>query len=359
MKIIICGNYGAGNIGDELILKGILKYFGAGAGNSHHKITVLSAKPSFTRKLHKIDSLKVVPAGIKSFFKGILNFSFLRTLSEIRKCDLFILGGGSLFDDTYPRASFIWGMQALAAYIFKKPIFLLANGFGPLNTFTGKLITRMVCDYAKWITVRDQSSLILLRQLGIKKKIYVTADPVFGLSKADFCPKNAKPQMNKPYIIVSPYDAAALNSTIPFTSNKKFVQALNQIQTKYKFEIDIVPFQNEQKTDNFCKIYNLFENAGAIVGMRLHPLILAIISGKPFIAISNFEKIKNLLLENNLSELFLSPNDKNFAKKFKTIFDNLVKNHAAYKVRFAQIKANLSLKSNINKNILTKVVKAL
>lgn len=379
MKIIICGNYGAANIGDELILKGILKIFNHSRdlrdSRNRREITVLSTNPSFTRRLHKVNSARVVPAGIKSFIKGLLTFSFLRTLSTIKKCDLFILGGGSLFDDTYPRASFIWGIQALAAYVLKKPLILLANGFGPLNTFTGKLIARLICDYAKLITVRDQGSADLLRKIGVKKKIIIAADPVFSLSKKDLCrAKNNEKKPRKPYVIVTLHQL--------HSSNKKFVQTLDWIHKKYGLQIKLIQFQRTIKndgteaaqfnkkfiqvlpyTDDFCKIYELFENSKAVVGMRLHSIILAILTGKPFIAISSFDKMKNLLAASEFPRkppgLFLDPADKNFNQKFKETFSDIIENRANRAIKIAQAKAHFQRKLNENKKVLTKAMKSI
>lgn len=374
MKIIICGNYGATNIGDELILKGILKYFRAGAGSARHEITVLSANPNLTRHLHKVDSLRVLPAGPKSFAKGILSFSFLRTLSAIKKCDLFILGGGGLFDDTYPAASLIWGIQALAAHMYKKPLIILANSFGPLRTLTGKIITRMVCDYSKMITVRDEGSKKLLQELGIKKKIIVTADPAFGLTQADLCAKKPVRKKEKPYVV---FTLRTLQK-----SNKNFVQLadlMGWIHKKYGFQIKLISFQKIiqddpafQKqfsikkfihvlpyTDDFCAIYRAIEGAEVVIGMRLHSLILAILAEKPFLALTSFDKIKNLLASENLGDFALDIEDKNLAKNFKTAFQNLIKNKISNIERIRLAKANFQQKSEENKKALTRMLKAL
>ncbi|MBI5152364.1 polysaccharide pyruvyl transferase family protein [Candidatus Peregrinibacteria bacterium] len=378
MKIIICGNYGATNIGDELILKGILKYLGARTGaptsaniNSRHEITVLSANPGLTQRLHKINSMAVLPAGPRSFVKGMLGFSFLRTLSAIKKCDLFILGGGGLFDDTYPRASLIWGIQALAAHMYKKPLIILANSFGPLKTFAAKLITRLVCDYSRLITVRDEGSKKLLQQMGIKKKITVAADPAFGLTQADLCNKKPVKKTEKPYVVF------ALRK-----SNKNFVQLANLldwIHKKYGFQIKLISFQKiiqdntgfQKKfsnkkfihvlpyADDFCAIYKTIENAEAVVGMRLHSLILAILAEKPFLALTSFDKIKNLLASEGLANLALDINDKNLSKNFKTAFENLIKNQSSYIAAISLAKAKFQQKSEENKKALTKALKSL
>jgi len=371
MKIIICGNYGAGNLGDELILKGILKMLNEKLSKHIAEITVLSASPKLTKKLHGVDAVKKIPAGFRSFIKGILTLSFFRTLSVIKKCDLFILGGGSLFDDTFPRASFIWGIQVLAAYIYKKPVYIFANGFGPLNTLTGKLITHLVCDYAKFISVRDEASVELLRELGIRKKITVAADPVFMLEKKDLCGHKQNGQKsNHKYII---FVLRNENSSI-----QTFSKIFDIIYKKYGFHIYLIPFTKQDENIfaqnklldkkfvhtvpyslNFCAVYNLFKKAEMIVSARLHPIILSIIAVRPFIAISKFDKIKNLLQSAKLEDLFLNPRDKNFTKNFKSTFESVIKNKTNYTLRIVSSKADFQHKSDKNKNPLTNMLKTL
>ena len=382
MKIIICGNYGAENIGDELILKGILKMLDGErrknrsvahtnrAAASSHEITVLSARPKPTKRLHGVDAIKKVPAGFRSFIKGTLNLSFFRTLNAIKKCDLFILGGGSLFDDTFPRASFIWGIQVLAAYIYKKPVFIFANGFGPLKTLTTRLITRLVCDYAKFISVRDKTSTELLRGLGIRKKITIAADPVFSLGEKDLCADNQRAQkINHRYIIFILRNYSDMPAPqkifdwvykkygfhvylMPFTKQDENVIAPSQLVNK-KF-VHTIPYDL-----NFCAAYKFFEKAEAVMSTRLHPIILSILAARPFIAISWFDKIKNLLQSAKLEDLFLDLRDKNFTKNFKRTFESVIKNKTDYTLRIASSKADFQHKSDKSKNLLTNILKTL
>ena len=80
-KILISGFYGFGNGGDEAVLSGIIKALGAA---SLKDITVLSSDPGYTESLHKV---KAAPR------------SSAKTLKAIRDCDIFISGGGSLFQN--------------------------------------------------------------------------------------------------------------------------------------------------------------------------------------------------------------------------------------------------------------------
>src|SRR6056297_2129877 len=120
MKFIICGNYGAGNLGDELILEGLLKEFSEKFTQS--EFTVMSANPEETSKKYKVCSVPHIPSGAKSSLKSI--FQRTETKKELKDADCFILGGGGLFLSLRKRANWIWGVQAMKALWYRKPLII-------------------------------------------------------------------------------------------------------------------------------------------------------------------------------------------------------------------------------------------
>ncbi len=92
MKFTICGNYGAGNLGDEMILSGLISFLKE--TYNEIEITVLSGDPkkTATKDIHSVEKF---PAGIKSLLK--FPFSKSKTKEEFSSSDYFILGGGGLF----------------------------------------------------------------------------------------------------------------------------------------------------------------------------------------------------------------------------------------------------------------------
>jgi polysaccharide pyruvyl transferase WcaK-like protein len=77
MKIVICGNYGAENLGDELILEGMLETLRAVSPDA--EITVMSGNPKETKWLYKarygMEAVAKFPSGIRSFLKSIFRNS--------------------------------------------------------------------------------------------------------------------------------------------------------------------------------------------------------------------------------------------------------------------------------------------
>ena len=82
MKIVICGAYGYGNLGDEIILDGTLKIL----QDIYKKedFLVFSFDPKETERLHKVRSAKI-------------------NIIDLIKSDKVIDGGGGLFFDAIIR----------------------------------------------------------------------------------------------------------------------------------------------------------------------------------------------------------------------------------------------------------------
>ena len=165
MKIVIAGNYGAKNLGDEMILEGLLKLIRSIQPDS--KITVLSADPKDTKKRHKVKSLNLFPSGIRSFFRNLFDFK-RKNIKAIKECDVFILGGGGLFGSLTFMANFIWGIQAKMAYKYSKPVIMYGQSIGELKGKIRKRIVKKLFKKSSLIVLRDHESKKRLLKLKIK-----------------------------------------------------------------------------------------------------------------------------------------------------------------------------------------------
>jgi polysaccharide pyruvyl transferase WcaK-like protein len=251
----------------------------------------------------------------------------------------------------------------------------MAQSFGPLKTTLTKIITRAVCNYAKFITVRDENSKLELEKLGINKaktKVKVTADPAFYLDEKNLL-KN--PSEDKTQIIKHKYVLVVLRQGLSQVQIKALSDTFDKIHSKYGLHIVFLPFHNVNPDDslayapflnkkfvqrldytgNFTYIYELIKGSEAIIGMRLHSLILSILAEKPFLALSSFNKVKDLLSYADLSESFVDLKGLTVEKMCKK-YDDLVKNKFSNMTKISKAKANLSQKSVANKILLTKLM---
>lgn len=310
MKIVIAGNYGAKNLGDELILEGLISQLKQ--QSSRAQITVLSADPLQTEKIHQIKSAKPFPAGLRSILKWIFTNN-KATKQAIKECDLFILGGGGLFGSLTFKANLIWGIQAFMAYRYKKPVAMLGQSIGPLHGRIRKFIVKYLFKRSKLITLRDQKSAKRLRKLNIKNPIHVLADFAFSLP----LPKPAKREKSI-LVCLRQMD----NLSPEFKQNA--AELLDEMAEKHGYKINFLAFQEPEDLILHQEIFDLMFNRGKVqfikspssssellevflrsgltLAMRLHSIIVSIKTETPFIAISYSSKIKDLLETHHLKE---------------------------------------------------------
>ncbi len=323
-KIVVCGHYGSTNIGDEAIGLSLIQRLKNEYPDG--EITFLSYDPENTNKYLKINSRYLLPLGFKSIFRGIFKGELFKTLNAIKKCDKFILGGGGLFTDEKIFAVFLWGLHVFCAYKYKKPVCMISQSIGPLNTKVGKLIVKKAFTKADKITVRDSESKKILNNLGVQNKIKVESDLVFDLKiKHDYDDENLNKIIAqkglKGYFIVNlrPWQK---NSKILY---KKINQMISWIVKKYKLLPVFVPFQSLHQNDheimskiieqnnpdypfliqkfdqNVFRVLSVIKHAKFTIGMRLHSLIFSMIQNVPVIALSYSPKIHNLFKDRGYS----------------------------------------------------------
>jgi polysaccharide pyruvyl transferase CsaB len=302
-KILLCGNYGAGNLGDEAILAGFLRQL-------EGDITVMSANPAATTKEFGVPSVGRVPSGFRSNLKALLSPGQLReTKKAISDCDCFVLGGGTLLTDEPPASMFVWGAQLKAVFKQNKPIEIRAGGVGPFHSDWARKRATSILENATTITVRDQKSKETVKKL-INKEVSVVSDLV--LANPPTIPQ-VIPQ--KDLVILSPrYWQKGHENTQK--ALQEFVHYLCASQKKY---IIGIPFEKNNERDlkmlaeifnqpgvkDQSEIWNNYQNedevlqkiaeAELLVGMRLHSLIFAHLTSTPLIGISYMEKVAGVL----------------------------------------------------------------
>jgi len=319
-KIVIAGNYGAGNLGDEMILQGVLemlKNMFEGA-----EITVLSANPAETENMHKVKSLYLFPAGFRSLIKSIKNGWLKATKQAVKECDLFVLGGGGLFASIKKRANIIWALQVFWAR--KKPLFVLGQSLEKINGLTGRIIIAKVFSKAKVIVLRDYLSKSILETMGINKTIYVLPDPAFRIEN-----HYAKIHDSKKAVIVLRKSRKLTDKVIHEIS--KFTEWL---KNEKGYEINFVALHNVDKDLKENTIVpktvedalRLFSEAKFILGVPLHSVIGAIKTRTPFIALNYAIKLDSFLRFAGLSEWGIDSKDFSL-EKFKEKYLEVEKHH--------------------------------
>jgi len=346
MKIVIAGNYGANNLGDEMILEGLLKLLNDVVPDA--KITVLSSEPKDTKKRHKVKSLNLFPAGFRSFFRNLFDFKRENT-KAVKECDVFILGGGGLFGSLTFLGNLIWGLQAKIAYKYHKPVIMYGQSIGELKGKIRKKIVKKIYKKASLIVVRDHQSKKRLEKLKIKEKIYVAPDLALNIED-----HHHPHQKNEVVIALRHLEDLSL------IFKKGIADFLYDIYDQHDYKIQFIDFKSE--VDNKLhehvidmlyqqcpvehitlvkdthELFRLFSNAGFVLAMRLHSVIAAIMTEKPFIAINYAPKVKAFLEYAKLDEFLIDIDDLS-EDKLNEMFKKIMKNKVSIRKRLQNFKA--------------------
>jgi polysaccharide pyruvyl transferase CsaB len=294
-KILVVGNFGASNIGDELILQGLV----SSIENDFH-LAVLSADPKRTAKDYQVESSYFLPFGIRSLFKGIFYGRLKKTFNLYRQSDYIIIGGGGLFSNESWKAVGIWALHSILGIFMKKKIFMLGQTVEYIKNPILRLITKYCFQKSSLIHCRDEISKINLEKMGLKKVIEVTADFAY-LNKFE-----EKNDQSSKLIIISlrPWKGLhekhllAISEFINFLQNKGYVPLFIPFQTNNPNDLDLLKNINanlETQIESFVShkpqaVLEKIKSARFLIGMRLHSNIASIISSKPFITISYSDK---------------------------------------------------------------------
>lgn len=166
-KTIVSAWNGVVNVGSEAILKVLLDFL----KKYHHPkdIDVVSWNPGHTERKY----------GVRATYE----FSFLRQLKDMALSKNYIVGGGDLLGDLGDGLTF-WATRSMVAKILKNNLSIYSVGVRPVESTTGKKITKKLVEACETVSVRDKQSLDRLKGLDPEGKIKLVSDPAFLLESS-------------------------------------------------------------------------------------------------------------------------------------------------------------------------------
>lgn len=291
VRVVLSGYYGFDNVGDEAILYAIVHSL----REYHQKIDIiiLSNKPEKTAETYRV--------------KAVNRWSLKEVRAAIKSSDGLISGGGSLLQDETGRKSIPYyaGVMKIAQQL-KKPVFVYAQGMGPINSKVNQMIVKYVLNSVKLLTVRDQQSKQLLEKIGVSSPIQLVPDPVMAIDASEFHSSWLEQQnFHNKIITVSVRDWS--DDAYAF---QEIATGLDQLVNK-GYEIVFIPmhgkhdFKTSQDVASLMKTkahisphdstiqekMAIIKESDVLFGMRLHALIFAAVSYTPFVALSYDPKI--------------------------------------------------------------------
>lgn len=301
MRFLISGYYGYENAGDEAVLAAILEQVSTLSPGATFVVT--SGSPRQTEQLH---------AGEKYLLHAVARDDFKSLWREIRKCDLFLSGGGSLLQDATSLRNIVYytGLIRMARFA-GKPTMIYAQGIGPLEKPLSQRLTRSALQHRnmKVVAVRDPESKVLLETIGVQRTIEITADPVWALTPSEEESQSTLPQSTSPRWMVSL--RSWLDATTP-NSEAVLLRAIREAAKRENATLRFLTMQPERdralieslgvlpeeildtETMSPRAVMRLTKECDLMIAMRLHALIFAAAQGVPCLAVSYDPKVSSL-----------------------------------------------------------------
>ncbi len=286
--MVIGGYFGFENMGDEAVLFSEIKMLREIRPSI--EIEVLSNTPEATSEEYLV--------------KSVNRWKLSQVIAALQRADVFILGGGSLFQDVSSLKSVVYyyGITQLALWL-KKPVLFLGQGFGPLNSSIAQKLVKNICNNVKKIYLRDEGSLQLLQRIGVTTPMKITADSVFALAENNADKKKNKrvafvmrDWKNRESYAVSIAKVAdylmAEGWTVEFIA---FHLPEDEKIAKDIIEMMVKPAVLREKINSVAVMEAALASYQLVIGMRLHALIMAANLHTPSIGISYDPKVDSLM----------------------------------------------------------------
>ena len=304
-RVAISGSYGGMNLGDEAILEVILRELRASVDVD---VVVFSRNAKDTEQRHKV---RAVP--IREMHKDDV-------LEELRKLDLFILGGGGILFDGLVEdmlRDVNWAKE------LGIPVMVYAVSVGPLKTAESKQLVVAALNKVDKITVRENEAKRILHDLGIEQEIEVTADPGLLLKPQLFTKEMLKMEGINPDTPLVGFSLREPGPAAPDLDIEQYhailANAADFMVERFDAQVLFIPMEagdnkdpqhshaviskmaNAQRASvlkgeySSAAVLGLMKHMSFAVGMRLHFLIFAGIQKIPFVPLPYATKVAGLL----------------------------------------------------------------
>ncbi len=305
--VAISGSYGGMNLGDEAILEAILKELRTSLDVD---VAVFSHNAKDTEQRHKV---RAVP--IRELHKN-------EVLDELRRLDLFVLGGGGILYDEVAQSflrDVIWAKE------LDVPVMVYAISAGPLKSPEAKQLVSQVLNRVDCITVRESEAKRILTDIGVDREIEITSDPALLLKPQNFTKEMLKKEGVNPDTPLVGFSVREPGPAAPDLNIEQYhamlANAADYMVERFDAQVLFVPMEGGENKDpqhshaviskmantkragvlkgeySSGEVLGLMKHMAFAVGMRLHFLIFAGIQKVPFVPLPYASKVSGFLAD--------------------------------------------------------------
>ncbi|HXV28085.1 MAG TPA: polysaccharide pyruvyl transferase family protein [bacterium] len=306
-RVAISGSYGGMNLGDEAILEVILRELQSAVDVD---VVVFSRNAKDTEERHKVRAISVRELHKDEIFE------------ELKKLDLFILGGGGILFDSFVE-EFLrdvnWARE------LGIPVMIYAISVGPLKNPESKQLVIETLNKVEKIVVREGEAKKILNDLGVNQEIEVTGDPALLLKPQNFSKDMLKKEGINPEMQLVGFSVREPGPAAPQLNVEQYhailANAADFMVERFDAQVIFVPMERGENKDpqhshaviakmantqkaNVLKgeytsgqVLDLVRHMSFAVGMRLHFLIFSGIQHVPFVPLPYASKVKGFLAD--------------------------------------------------------------
>lgn len=286
-RVLLLGYFGAGNLGDDMLLAAWLL--------RHQELMAQSRCDIDITVANDYDPFAALPkdAGITTDSITIVNKRQL-IMGALDDYAALVAPGGSLLQDATSVRSLLYYLWVIHRFSsLGKPVFLLNQGLGPVSSFFGHYALRHVITGVNFISLRDEDSLRLLNkyvQARAKTRVMLSSDPlVIPLGATGIRPTAPE------YLLLIPKETRDLPYPgDPIPEPQAVARFIDHASRESGLPVKLLAFHAGQDAD-YCRLvatasgaeplqlelgadgvadyYRVFSRAGAVISYRLHGLI--------------------------------------------------------------------------------------
>ena len=309
LRLLLAGYFGFDNAGDEAIFEALVENF-----RRLHPGVRLTALVQGEETARRLGVDTVPRKDVGAVWKAL------------RESDLFVLGGGGLFQDvTGPGSVFYYGGLLIMAKMAGCPSVFFCQGYGPVRRPLQKFFTRQVLRLPELITVRDEESQQEMVDLGLPAPaVHLAADPALLLSplpateigsllgEEDLMKELGRSELPNGQLSEAGPLVAVTVRPWPSLPLEELAQALRAFREETGARYLLLPFQPERDIEPSRRLVELLDGearlierpltpaaltgilacSDMVIGMRLHSLILATVGNPPLYGLSYDPKVE-------------------------------------------------------------------
>jgi len=278
VRVLVSGYYGFGNLGDEALLSGLL----GGLREGEHDPTVLSHRPAATAALHGTRAV--------SRTRGLL--------PALLRHDALVSGGGGLLQDKTSARSlgYYLGVIRLAKALGKRVV-VYGQSVGPLSERGQRAVGRALAGVQ--VAVREEASSALLANLGVPSEL--VADAALLLPEP-----SVTPAANAPVLLIPRGGYPEVTEALGELARRLHAEGIPVAGLAFQPSEDASPLHRMKAHAPALQLLhaetpwaalNLVAGSRYVVSARLHGLILAARSGRPFSGVAYDPKVSAFMAE--------------------------------------------------------------